>query len=317
MRVWWIVPSLLICSPLYADTVLLKDGQELKGLVVEKHEDRIILNTEKGETPGLKESIQNISYDAPEENFLQIGEAHEAAERWGEALAYYEKALEANPNFEDAKKASARVRNRSWSQAASGPKNEIEKRQALYDSWGMGAPAESFAKKQTHRKTALLRDGLGVELESKGDWVQLAQVFSKKDAALVGLKKQDRLVAIDGRSIRYLSPEVVQEKLLSPSNSSYTLDYERDCQLMKTGSEKEFAEFGLDLKLEHEGVVVQAVKKPSAAFEAGLKEQDLLVAVNGNSIRYLPLTKLVGIIQGTPGDRAQLSVRRSALLTRR
>lgn len=317
MRAWWIVPSFFLCSQLYADTVQLKDGRELKGLIVEKHEDRIILNTEKGETPVLKNTIQNISYDDPERNFLQIGEAHEAAGHWGEALAYYERALEANPDFEDAKKATVRVRNRVWSRSIAGPKSEIERRQALYDLWGQGGPSESFSKKETHGPKTLLHEGLGVELESGGDWVQLAQVFPKKDAASAGLKKNDRVVAMDGMSMRYLSPDVVQEKFLSPRYSNFTLEFERDCALMKTGFEKEFAEFGLVLQLEYQGVVVQSVKKASFADKAGLKAQDLLTAVNGNSIRYLPLAKLMPVIVGAKNDAVILSVRRSVILTRR
>ena len=317
VRTRWIVLCLLVCSPLYADTVLLKNGQELKGLVVEKHEDRVILSTEKGEMPVLKDTIQAIRYDDPEQNFMQLGEANEAVERWAEALAYYEKALEANPDFGEAKKAQVRVRNRFWSKAAAGPKNEIERRQLLYDSWGTGGTPGTFSKSQAGREQVSLRDGLGVELERKGDWTQLAQVFPQKDAASAGLKKQDRLVAIDGRSIRYLSPEAVQQKFLSPRYSNFTLEYERDCPLMKTGFEKEFAEFGLELKLEHEGVVVQKVEGSSPASRASLKVRDLLVAVNGKSIRYVPLTKLMGEIQSAKNDTVVLSVRRSAILTRR
>jgi hypothetical protein len=319
VRAWWIVASVFLCSSqLYADTVQLKDGNELKGLIVEKHEDRIILNTEKGETPVLKNTIQNISYDDPEQNFMQIGEAHEAARHFGEALAYYERALEANPNFDDAKKATVRVRNRVWSRALAAPKNEIERRQTLYDLWDQGGPSESFAKKETRAPKTLLREGLGVELECQGDWVRLAQVFPKKDAAsAAGLKKNDRLAAMDGMSMRYLSPDVVQDKLLYPRYSNFSLEFERDCALMKTGFEREFSEFGLDLKLEYQGVVVQSVKKGSLADKAGLKGQDLLVAVNGNSIRYLPLAKLMPVIAGAKNDTVILSVRRSVILTRR
>ena len=317
MRVWWILPFLFYCPQLYADTVQLKDGQQLKGLIVEKHEDRIILNTEKGETPVLKSTIQEILYDDAEQNFLQMGEAYEAAQRWGEALDYYGKALEINPDFSEARQAQARVRNRFWSKAAAGPKSEIERRQMLYDSWGQGGPAGSFSKKQAQTEGSTLRDGAGIEIERNGDWAQVKEVLPKKDAALVGLKKKDRLVAIDGQSIRYLSPEVVQEKFLSPRYSSFILEYERDCPLMKTGFEKEFGEFGLELKLQHEGVVVQKVKEQSPASKAGLQAQDLLMAVNGNSIRYLPLAKLMGAVQQSKGDTVLLSVRRTAILTRR
>ena len=248
---------------------------------------------------------------------MQIGEAYETAQRWGEALAYYEKSLEANPNFEEARKAQVRVRNHFWSKAASGPKQEIERRQLLYDSWGAGGSAQSFSKKQTRREGVSLRDGLGVERESQGGRVRLAQGFPKKEAALAGLRKKDRLVAIDGQSIRYLSVEVVQEKFLSPRYSSFNLEYERECQFMKTSFEKEFIEFGLDLKLEQQGVVVQKVEDRSPAFKAGLKAQDLLVSVNGSSIRYLPLAKLMGVIQSAKDDTVLLLVRRSALLARR
>jgi len=309
--------SFLFCLPVYADTIQLKDGQELKGLVVEKHEDRIILSTEKGEMPVLKNAIQKINYDDPEQNFLQMGESHEAVQRWGEALAYYQKALEVNPNFEEAQKAVVRVRNHFWAESAAGPKNEIEKRQALYDTWGTGGTTKVFPKKHASADADSLREGLGVELGSKGDWVGLSQVFSKKDAALAGLKKNDRLVAIDGKSIRYLTPELVREKMLSPRYSSFILEYERDCQLMKTGLEKELVDFGLGLKLEYEGVIVQKVEKESAASHAGLKEQDLLITVDGQSIRYLPLEKLIGVIQGAKNHTVLFSVRRSAMLTRR
>lgn len=307
---------LFLGSPLHADTVQLKSGQELKGLVVEKHEDRVILSTEKGETPVLKNDIQKILYDDPEQNFLELGEANEQVERWADALAYYQKALQANPDFEDAKKAEVRVRNRLWSKAAAGPKSEIERRQMLYDSWGEGASG-SVPRTRASAATVSLQSGLGVRLAAKGDWIELSEVLPRREAAGAGLKKKDRLSAIDGRSLRYLSADAVQQKLLSPRYSSFTLDYERDCPLMKTGFEKELSEFGLELKLEHEGVVVQKVAEGSAASKAGVKAQDLLVAVNGESIRYLPLAKLMGAVQSSKSGTVLLSVRRSVMLTRR
>ncbi len=99
--------SFLILSEAFADTILLKNEKEIKGLVVERYADRIILSTEKGEIPILLSGIKKIDYDDAEQNFMQVGRAYEAENKYGEALAYYEKALEANPNFEEAKKAAA------------------------------------------------------------------------------------------------------------------------------------------------------------------------------------------------------------------
>ncbi len=46
-----VLPSLFSCPEIFADTVILKTGKDLKGLVVEEHEDRIIFSTENGEIP--------------------------------------------------------------------------------------------------------------------------------------------------------------------------------------------------------------------------------------------------------------------------
>ncbi len=131
-----VLPSLFSFSDLRADTVMLKNGKDLKGLVVEEHEDRIFLSTVNGEIPVLRRGILEIEYDDPALNFTQIGRAYEEKQRWPEAMSYYERALELDPNQEEAKKASARVRNLFWAKSAVGPVKEIERRQALYETWG-------------------------------------------------------------------------------------------------------------------------------------------------------------------------------------
>ena len=295
----------------------MKDGSEVKGLVVEQHEDRVILNTEKGEVPVLREKIQNILFDDPEQSFMQMGEKYEQSEQWGEALGYYEKALQLNPNFEDAKKASVRVRNHFWSKAAAGPSNEIEKRQAMYDAWDKNVSAEENFKHQSLSSIRMLREGLGVSLGKKDDWVLLTEVVPKKDAAVAGLKKNDRLVGIDGKSLRYLNADVVRQMFLSPHYSSFTLEYERDCVLRKTGFERDLAELGMQVKLDYAGTLVQKVKRQSPADRAGLKPGDLLVSAGGTAMRYLPLKKLLSVIVAGPADSSVLSVRRSVILTRK
>lgn len=311
------MPSLFIFQTVFADTLKMKDGSEMKGLVVEQHDDRVILSTENGEVPVLREKIDKILFDDPEQSFMQMGESYEASSQWGEALAYYEKALQVNPNFEEAQKAVVRVRNQFWSKASAGPNDEIEKQQALYDAWDKQRSPEDKFKDQSKLNEKSLRDSLGLALKQKGDWTAVSQVAWKKDASVAGLKIGDRLVAVDGRSLRYLSLDVVREKFLLPRYSTFTLEFERDCTLLKTGREKDIAAFGIQVKLEHQGAVVQSVKKSSVADKAGIKAQDVLVSVNGTSMRYLPLKKLLGVIQSKTGDRATLTVRRSAVLPRK
>ncbi len=295
----------------------MKTGEVLKGLIVEEHEDRLIMSTEKGEVPVLRIAIQDVEYDDPAQNFLQAGRAYEEKKRWGEALAYYEKALQLNPDLEDAKKASVRVRNLFWAQSATGPVAEIERRQALYETWDKKRFTEkNSAAVKTPQQ--LVAESLGVTLVQKDDWVRLAEVSPKKDAALAGLRAGDRLVAIDGDSLRYLSAEAVRPKFVSPRYSSFTLEYDRDCRLMKSNFEKETRDFGFELKLENQGIRVAHVSRGSAADRAGLKIGDLLVGVNGGTTRYLPLKKFMATLQKSqPATYAVLTVRRSVLLARR
>lgn len=312
----YLLPSLFFCSNLCADTLSLKNGKDLKGLIVEEHEDRVIVSTANGEIPVLRRGIKKIDYDDPAQNYMRVGKDYEAKQRWGEALAYYEKALEMNPELEDARKATARVRNLFWAKSATGPVQMIERRQELYETWDKRR-FPSDASRQASDPGSMLRDGMGVKLAKRGDWVRLTETSGGKDAARAGMKAGDRLVAVDGDSLRYMSVAAVREKLVSPRYSSFTLEYDRDLPLMKTGFEKEPGDFGFDVKLDARGLVVTGVKDGSAAAKAGLKAEDVLVAVDGGTTRYVPVKKLIGVMNKNQTElRTVLTVRRSALLTR-
>lgn len=310
------MPSLLFCANIFADTILLKNGKELKGLIVEQHEDRVILSTEKGEMPVPKRGIKKIDFDDAEQNFMQIGLQYEEKKRWGEALAYYEKALELNPELEDARKASVRVRNQFWTNAAAGPADEMERRQALYDSLGKPKKSSYPAPKNNVGLSTQLKDALGMVLERKEEWTHITELVPRRESALAGLKKQDRLVSIDGISLRYLNTEVVQSKLLSLKSSHFTLEIERDCVVKRTSTEKSLADLGLVLRLENQGMVIESVKEKSVAAQGGLKSGDLPHKINGASTRYMPIKKIMAEIHKNPLQTI-FSVRRSVLLTRR
>jgi len=301
-----------ISAEAVADTITLKNGKDLKGLVVERHTDRIILSTEKGEIPILLSGIKNIQYDDPEQNFMQIGRAYEAENKYGEALAYYEKALEVNPDFDDAKKAAAAMKSRFWAQTTEGPQGEMEKQQAISDSWSSGdLSSDTSAKKLISEDRKTLHHSLGLMLLKKGDWVIVDESSRKSDADVAGLEHGDRLVAIDAESLRYLGPEVVAKKMLLPHYSSFTLDYEREYRVEKAGGNA-----GLHLKLDQEGTVIEKVDDGSAAADAGLRAGDLVMSIDGKSTRYMPLGKVTEILRASQ-PAATLSVRRSAMLSRK
>lgn len=310
------MPSFFIAEKALADTLVLKNGKEMKGLVVEQHVDRVILSTEKGEVPVLSKRIKKIIYDDAEQNFLQVGKAYEAEGKYGEALAYYEKAVQINPNLEEAKTLAAGVRNRFWASSTEGPRTEVETKQLLYDSWGQQKPMDELIQQKEVEQSKKLKEDLGIHLKKKGDWVEISEIDAKKDAWQAGLRRADRLASIDGQSLRYLNEDAVTKKMLTPRYSNYSLEYERDVALSKANGSS-LKQLGLGLKLEYQGIRVSSVHKGSAAESAGLKNNDLVIKVGNEPTRYMPLGKVLSAIENANTAEALLTIRRNALLSRR
>jgi len=311
--------SLFLSAPASADTILLKDGKELKGLVVEKHIDRVILSTEKGEVPVLLKSVKDIRYDDPEQSMVQIAASFEKEGKFSQALAYYDKALELNPNLSEARRASSGLRNRFVAIQSEGPREEVEKQQMIFEAWDKGKGVGEVIKEKQVEQSRALRTGLGVGLEKKGDWVRFSYVDAKLHAGLAGLKKNDRLASIDGQSLRYQAVDIVTKIMLVPRYSNFTLETERDIFIpVEEGSRPSLQALGLKLKLEYEGLKVASVKKGSAAESAGLKKKDFVIGINGEMTRYLTLKKAAQIIERPQEeDRIVIAVRRTAILTRK
>ncbi len=309
-------PSFFL-SPAFADTVYYKNRNELKGLVVEKHADRIIISTEQGELPVMLKDIAKIDYDDPAQNFVELGKKSEAENKLGVALAYYEKAVELNTNHEEAKRAALSVRNRFWASNNERPLSEVEKQQNIYDSWGTGRPIEEVTHARSTEQAVSLKAGLGLTLEKKGDWVRLTNVDSKKDGFAAGLKKSDRLVSIDSQSLRYLTEPVVASKLLAPRLTNCSLEFERDIYVRLPDEGANLKTLGFKLKLEYQGLFVRDVRKESPAQIAGLRDGDLVVRIGEAATRYLPIQKAVDLIQKTDEEGVPITIRRTTLVTRK
>jgi C-terminal processing protease CtpA/Prc len=147
--------------------------------------------------------------------------------------------------------------------------------------------------------------------------VRIVEAHQKKDGFAAGLRRQDRLVSIDTQSLRYLNADIVAKKMVSPRYSSFTLEYERDYKVEKEAGGKVWNDLGLSLKLEYQGIVVEKVLPDSPAARSGLKANDLVAQVNGQSTRYMPMAKVMEIIRGGGQGSVSLSIRRSVILTRR
>lgn len=312
MKPWYLlILTVFLSIPASADTVILKNEKELKGLIVEQHEDRVILSTEKGEVPVFRAGITNIKFDDPSQNFYQVGSAYEKEGKYGEALAYYEKSLELNPSAKETQMAASRVRNHFWQASTEGPKGEIEKRQLLSDAYGTGKLPKKGTAVNSDKE---LKDRLGIRLKRRGDWNSIMSVDSSKPFGQAGLRMGDELVSIDGQSLRFLNASVVTKKLLEPHASHIIIQTQRDLVIMKE-SPLSLSDIGFNLKLEYDGLVITEVASEGRAYKAGLRDNDLLIFVNGSPTRYTPMGKVKQIIEDPATKKIVFSVRRNFFVT--
>lgn len=312
-----LISAALFSNPAAADTLLLTTGEAMKGLVVEEHEDRVILSTGDGERVVFRKNISNIEYDNPEYDFLNLGREMEKQGRWGEALSYYEKALEVNPELTEARQASLGVRSKLWAKALDeGPSSEVDKQQAIEDSWRANVNIEEIARVRKEDNDKLLWQRLGVKLARKREWVivdelQVGGAFQK-----AGLQKGDELTALDGKSLRYLNEETIVQSLLEPRFANTSLQIGRSVVFAKGKKRPSLKWLGINLRLEYDGLMVDGVKGREGVPQA-FKNGDLVVSIDNKKTRYIPLKQAVKMIENASGDKLALEIRRNVSFTRK
>ncbi len=104
--------------------------------------------------------------------------------------------------------------------------------------------------------------------------------------------------------------------MITPRFTNFTLEIERDVPLNKAGASGVKA-LGLDIGLEYSGLVIKRLKQGSAAENAGLREGDLVMQIDGVATRYMPIRKATQLLQNPKSGFANVTLRRSALLGRK
>lgn len=312
MEVFFLLPCFyLTLSVCWADTVVLKDGESLKGLVVEEHSDRIVLSTVDGEIQVMRSKIEGVHFDSQEQSFVQIASDFEAAGKWEEALSFYEKAYQLNPGLEKARQAALALRGRLWAQSLVGPTEEVDKQTMIMQSWSREKPIEEIIQETRKEEESKLKERTGLVLGQEGEWVVIRSIKDTSLAKTAGLKNRDRLVSLDGHSLRYLSVEVVERKLVSPGLGERIIEVQRDILYPRDDQRLKVSRFGLKLNVAYEGLKIQEVAEGSPAKKIGLKPDDFLIAVNGRPTRYLPLREVIELIESPESEALHLTIYRS------
>jgi carboxyl-terminal processing protease len=100
--------------------------------------------------------------------------------------------------------------------------------------------------------------------------------------------------------------------MVSALNDPFSAYYSRDEASSFTDSlQGAFSGIGANLDLVDGKLIVRQVMKGTPADRAGLKEQDILLSVNGQSLEGLSLQEAVAKIRGPKGTKAKLRVERA------
>lgn len=302
-----------------ADIIQLKDGREIKGIVIEEYKDRIVFSTPDGETKILKADIKELNFDDEETNLIKLGDQARDSQKYMKAVGYYSSALKLNSNSRQAKDGLLYMQLYLSGKDGSRIGSDI-KRQNEIDRDGSSIMVEKNEGDALREAQTDLARSLGLTLRADGNLPIIGGVKPDSLSYSAGIRKGDILIAIWGRLTGYMTIKEVADQLLKKTSPEIRCTIERTVDVMVDQNKKLFAGpedlIGVSFSMEFDGLTVSYVKDGTAAYGAGLKEGDLIVAINSNSTRYMPLKKAVERIRKAEGA-VRLSLRRDAVIWRK
>lgn len=291
-----------------SDTIYTKDNKELKGIVIEDYKDRVIFSTVDGELTIMKSDVRELYFDTEEQNLIKLAEQARDKDDYIKAFTYYGKAFKLNPNSRAAKDGVVFLQGYLFK------KDTVHKEEAVQrlNDYEQRRDRPWIKSDEDIFNDSLnkLRSEAGITLMTKGGITKIESVRIGSPAYDAGVRKDDTLVAVWGRLVGYMSLREVVEMLLKKNSieTKITLDRNIDVKVGPDGS------IGATLAIQFDGLTISALKDGIAAYEAGLKPNDLIMEINGESTRYMPLKKSIEIIKKSKNGQVNLTIRKEMIM---
>lgn len=289
-----------------ADTVILKDDRRVKGLILDEFKDRIVLSTAAGEKTIFKSDIRYAVYDDEERALLLTGRDQFKKRQYIDAYYTYEKALELNPDLEEARQKVDFLRSYVETKTRYDVLDAVRTKNELYG----GAEGKTPVKK--------VREELGLVLGTDGKYVFIDKVagnMSGKDVP--PYKEGDRIISVWGEMAAYMSVDEVAEMLLRPGEIRFVVERVMKPELSVSNTITAILMFstyrniaGAELKLAKKGVIVDRVFPEGPFGRAGIAAKDLLYRIGGRNTRYMPLRDVIDVIMSNQGRELEVVVHR-------
>ncbi len=295
----------------FADTILMRNNERLKGVVVEEYKDRVVLSTVDGEREILRNRIRNIIFDLEEQNLVSLGDFYQDQGIFRKAYYYYGKALELNPDYKRAKEGLNYVGTHIQQ---TGRMKKLSHIQRLNEQakWEKGI----FTSSDSESMEEEIKNNLGIVLKNVKESFEISNVVFRSPAAKAGLHKGDVMLAVWGRSISYMPPNEVLEKLVAPGVMDIQMTFGRRIMMNLPNVSGGYDDL-LGAKLGFsgmEGLIVKEVYTGGVAAKSGMKKGDVVTKVQGQPTRYMPMHDVIRTINSRKGDTIFLEIKRDVVL---
>jgi len=284
---------LFTAMPAVSDTIYLNDGNHAKGIVVENYCDKIVISTFEGEIEIDKSLIKDIAYDRREQNLLKMGDYHYDKGNFMKAYSYYEKAYDINPDYKEASDKVVHMRSMLLSNPEKKFKDDMERRRRLFMASGRAYSPVVYEDIKTPESSLILASGMALDIKDQMPWVSRVVPFSPAQQS--GIQQADIIYSLWGRLTGYLDLHSVIDMIVNSPSPEVILSIKRAITIPKSASAKDA--LGISLDINEQGLAVTKVKRRSAAERSGLRENDIIMEINGQPTRYMPVTEAISKMQ--------------------
>lgn len=295
-----------------ADTLRLRSGGTVKGLILDEYKDRIVISTVNGELVVLKSDIDSAVYDSEEKTLLRKADNLFKKGRYIKAYYAYADIVDLNPGQNEARLrmnylrhyVENRIDNRFRGKSA---KNIYSGEHASQDS-----PLEK------------LEDSYGIVLVQKDDNVFVGKVIDTfRNRYFKSLEPGDRIVNVWGEMSAYMDAREVAALMMNSEQVSLEIERSLKPELALAGNALTRLFFGYrkvigaKLILEREGIKISSLEKDGPFAASGVKKDDMLSSIDGKDTRYMPMRKVIAIIMDSQGKFLEIVIRRKLTFWRK
>lgn len=314
-KLYILILCFILCKiPALADVIYLKNGKEIKGIIVEDYKDRVMISTYEGEKTVPKKDIQKMVYDLIEQNLVKMGDTYMSRREYEKAYFYYEKARKANPDYKLAREKLNYVMGYLFRKREKEKLDDIKRRQE-FEKW----PSERRKGEEEKDIEKELEDSTGIEITEEENRIKIKKVLEDSPADVAGLKANDILISLWGKFTGYMSEEEVARLLVEEGVGELKIAMERDVTVKKeAGFDRNYKNIiGGKINVLENGLTISDLEHEGRGWKAGLKNKDLIIAINGTQTRYMPLKTAVRIIENRNNDKLIFTVQRDVTMWRK